>query len=76
MQTQKHIPYSVGFKLVGPDLRTVQNQDATIDYTNYPYEQHTGPHSAEWFLMKMMKLESVILKVLFNQQGMIMTDEE
>ena len=74
--TQKHIPFSVGFKLVGPDLRTQTNQDPTLDYSNYAYDSHTGPHCAEWLLVKLMKLESTILKVLFNDQRMVMIDED
>ena len=73
---QKHIPYSVGFKLVGPDLRTLSNQDVTLDYSNKPYEFHTGQNSAEWLLQRLMELESAILKVLFNEQRMGMTAED
>jgi len=74
--TQMHIPYSVGFKLIGPDLRTPTNQDGSLDFSNYPYEFHTGEHPAEWLLNKLMKLESAILKVLFNDQRIIMTEED
>ena len=74
--TQKHIPFSVGFKLVGPDLRTPTNQDVSLDYSNFPYEFHTGEHSAEWLLMRLMKLESTILKVIFNDELITMNEED
>ena len=76
VMTQKHIPYSVGFKLVGPDLRTPTNQDYRLDYANYPYEFHSGDHSAEWLLMRLMKLESAILKVVFDDKRLVMTEED
>ena len=76
MQSQKHIPFAVGFKLVGPDLRTPTNQDAALDFTNFPYDHHTGKHCAEWFLLEMMKLESKLHKILFNDERMVMTDED
>ncbi len=76
VQNQKHVPFAVGFKLIGPDLRTAANQDASLDFNNFPYEHHTGKHCAEWFLLRMMKVESMLLKILFNDERMVMTEED
>ena len=74
--TQQHKPFAVGFKLIGPDLRTPTNPDPALNFSNIPYENHIGENSAEWFLMRMMKTEAHILEVLFDDKRLVMTEDD
>ena len=74
--TQQHVPSAVGFKLVGPDLRTATNQDPHLNFANYPFEKSTGPDSAEWFLTRMAQIETEIMKVICDVKTLEMSEEE
>ena len=60
---QKHIPCSVGLKLVS-ELPEVQHLH---------FEQHSGPDVSIWFLRKLLAYQDILTHILFDDQRLIMT---
>lgn len=63
---QKHIPCSVGLKLVSriPELSDI------------PYQHQTSPDAPNWFLQQLLFLQDQIKIYLFDDQRLIMTNED
>ena len=62
---QKHVPISVGIKLVS-------NAAGVLD--NEPYETYTNDDVAVWFLNRLLAYREMIFTYLFDDQRLVMTD--
>ena len=65
MAYQLHEPCSVGLKLV-----------SVLDDLNLPYEEHFGKDVCQWFLRRLVELESICLDVLYDSKRLVMLSSE
>ena len=61
---QHHVPISVGLKLVSAIPGVLDN---------IPYETYTGEDVADWFLNRLLQLEKMCTRFLFDETKIVMT---
>ena len=66
-QYQHHTACAVGLKLIAPSVPALANR---------PVDIYTGVDCVEWMLRKLLEIEAVCCKYLFNDQRLIMTDAD
>ena len=64
---QKHMPISVGFKLVSSVPGVLDNE---------PYETYTNEDVCAWFLNRMLVYRGLVNAYLFDERRMVMTDAD
>jgi hypothetical protein len=62
---QRHVPCSVGFKLV-----------SVLERLDLPYEEYFGNDVCAWFLRRLREIEEVCLDVLFDSKRLIMLPQD
>lgn len=62
---QHHEPCSAGIVLV-----------STLPELNLPYEEHFGTDVCAWFLNRIVEIEAACLRVLFNENRLVMSVED
>ena len=62
---QKHVPISVGIKLVSNVVGVLDNE---------PYETYTNDDVVVWFLNRLLNYREIIFTYLFDDQRLVMTD--